>query len=247
MANRSLVKKLKIKPGHRIVIINPPMGYVDELGDLPEGAELATAADGQFDVVHLFTRNSEELEGMLPKALQALKENGRLWISFPKRVSGVQGDLTRDKGWGAVGKTGLEGVTLISINDTWSAMGFRVAPPTTHQDVVAAQYAGRKAALKPIYNSLVQVAQGFGIDMELAPRKTYVGLVRKKVFGVIKASTSSRIDLGLKLKDGKANDRLLEAPGFGGGSITHKVALTSVEDVDGEVISWMRKAYDGVG
>ena len=92
----------------------------------------------------------------------------------------------------------------------------------------------------------MQVAQAFGSDVELAPRKSYVGLVRKKIFGVDRASTRTRIDLGLKLKGAEETVRLVEAPGFGSGSITHKIALSSLEDVDEELISWMQQAYDSV-
>ena len=61
MANSSLAKKLKIKSGLRIVVINPPPGYLEELGSLPEGVGLATKPEGQFDFVHLFVQNSAEL------------------------------------------------------------------------------------------------------------------------------------------------------------------------------------------
>ena len=108
----------------------------------------------------------------------------------------MQTDLSRDHGWEALHKAGQKGEALVSINDTWSAMRFRAGQITNDQEMLEAQYAGKKAKLRPIYEHLVQVAQGFGPDVEIAPRKTYVGLVRKKVFAVIKASTSSRIDLG---------------------------------------------------
>ena len=66
MTNSSLVRKLKIKPGLRIVVINPPAGYSDELGSLPEGVELSTNLEGQFDFIHLFVQNSGQLEQHLP-------------------------------------------------------------------------------------------------------------------------------------------------------------------------------------
>jgi hypothetical protein len=83
--------------------------------------------------------------------------------------------------------------------------------------------------------------------VELAPRKSYVALVRNKIFGIIAASTVSRIDLGMRLPGKEGGARLVEAPGFGSGSITHKVALTSLEEVDEEVIGWLQEAYESVG
>ncbi len=145
MANSSLAKKLKIKSSLRIVVINPPPGYLDELGSLPEGVELATKPEGQFDFVHLFVQNSAELEGLLPLALQSLKEDAIFRISFPKRSSKMQTDLSRDHGWEALHKAGQKGEALVSINDTWSAMRFRAGQITNDQEMLEAQYAGKKA------------------------------------------------------------------------------------------------------
>ncbi len=74
-----------------------------------------------------------------------------------------------------------------------------------------------------------------------------MALVRKKLFAVIKASTNPPVDLGLKLKGRKGDNRLKEAPGLGSGLITHKLALMSVEDVDEQVIGWINEAYGGEG
>ena len=247
MTNSSLVKKLKIKTGQLIAVINPPEGYLEELGSLPEGVDLSTKLEGRFDLVHLFVENSAQLGQLFPSVFQSLKEEGLFWISYPKGSSKIKSDLSRDQGWQPVSKAGLRAVSMVSINDTWSAVRFRKEQFTSSQEMVEVQYAGQKAALRPVYDRLVEVVQGFGSDVELAPRKSYVGLKRKKVFGLIKASTRTRIDLGLKLKGSESGRRLVEAPGFGSGSITHKVALTSIEDVDDEIISWMREAYEVAG
>ena len=84
MATSSLSKKLKIKVGSRLVVINP-QGYLEELEPLPEGIELETKPQGKFDFVHLFVQDSAELEKNLPATLKALNEDGILWISYPKR------------------------------------------------------------------------------------------------------------------------------------------------------------------
>jgi hypothetical protein len=127
MANSSLVNKLRIKPGQRIFIINEPAGYLDELGPLPEGVELSSKPNGSFDFVQLFARNVAELNRLAPKAIDALKDSGRLWISFPKGTSKMQTDLTRDAGWDTIEKAPLKWVTLISINDVWSAFCLKPA------------------------------------------------------------------------------------------------------------------------
>lgn len=247
MANSPLASKLKIMADTQILIINPPQEYLEQLDPLPDGIELKTKPLGQFDFAQLFVKNGAELEQFLPGVLKSLHDDSLLWISFPKRSSKIQTDLSRDHGWEPVEKAGFKGVSLISINDTWSAMRFRGGQVSTDQEMVAAQYSGKKAALRPIYEHLVKAAQSFVPDVELAPRKTYVGLQRGKMFAVIKARTATRVDLGMKLKDPVSDDRLVATPGFGSGSITHKVALTGVEQIDKQVIQWLKEAYDRVG
>lgn len=247
MANSALVKKLQIKPDQRMVVVNAPAGYLEELGSLPAGVELSTRAEGQYDLVQLFVQNRAQLEALFPAALRALKEDGLFWIAYPKQSSAMATDLNRDAGWEAVYKAGLRAVSSVAIDDTWSVVRFRPAEFSSEQEMVEAQYASKKAALRPIYERLIAEAQALGPDVKLAPRKSYVGLMRKKIFGLIAASTNTRVDLGLKLPGKEGGARLAEAPGFGSGSITHKVALTSLDEVDGEVVGWLREAYDSVG
>lgn len=125
MVDSSLVGKLRIKPGQRVLLLNPPAGYRDELGLLPEGVELADKLGGSFDFIQVFAKNVAELNRLAPQAIRALSETGRLWVSFPKGTSKMQTDLTRDAGWEELEKFGLKWVTLISINEVWSAVCLR--------------------------------------------------------------------------------------------------------------------------
>jgi len=136
MAQSSLIKKLRIQPGQRVTIINAPAGYLDQLGDLPEGVELASEPEGlgltnqpadTFDFVHLFVKNVAELERFGPSALRAVKHDGLLWISYPKRSSKVETDISRDVGWDVIKEAGLRPVTQVSIDAVWSALRFRPA------------------------------------------------------------------------------------------------------------------------
>ncbi len=110
-------------------------------------------------------------------------------------------------------------------------------------DLVAAQYAGAKAGLKPIYDKLVGICEGLGRDVELSPKKAYVSLRRSKQFGLIQPSTATRLDLGLALK-GAAPKGRLEAAGSWTAMVSHRVKLASVADVDAEVKAWLKQAYD---
>lgn len=125
MADSPLAKKLLIKPGQRVVIINPPPGYLEELGQLPEGAQLVEKPDGAFDFVQLFVKNAEELARFAPLVIGAVKQDGILWVSYPKQTSRLKTDITRDRGWGPVCKAGLEPVSQVAINEVWSALRFK--------------------------------------------------------------------------------------------------------------------------
>jgi len=114
---------------------------------------------------------------------------------------------------------------------------------SAEQDLVAAQYAGAKAGLKPLYDTLVSHVQGFGKDVEVAPKKTYVSLRRSKQFALVQPSTATRLDLGLNLK-GVAPAGRLEASGSFNAMCSHRVRIESASDIDGDVRKWLRQAYD---
>lgn len=110
-------------------------------------------------------------------------------------------------------------------------------------DLVAAQYDGAKAALRPIYDALLAVVQAFGKDVEVAPKKAYVSLRRQKQFAIVQPSTATRLDLGLNLK-GVAPTARLEPSGSFNAMVSHRVRLGNVKDIDAEVKRWLRAAYD---
>ena len=70
-----------------------------------------------------------QLKQLAPKAARALAADGLLWISFPKGSSKIQTDLTRDKGWDVLKPLDLKWVTLISVDETWSAFALRPYRP----------------------------------------------------------------------------------------------------------------------
>ena len=110
-------------------------------------------------------------------------------------------------------------------------------------DLVAAQYAGKKAALRPIYDRLVAELGKLGQDVEIAPKKTYVSVRRSKQFALIQPSTATRVDLGLQLK-GIAPAGRLEASGSFNAMVSHRVRLEDVGQVDRQLVGWLRQAYE---
>lgn len=105
-------------------------------------------------------------------------------------------------------------------------------------------YAGPKAALRPIHDKLLLEIRRFG-DFEEAPKKTYVSYRRKKQFAMIGPATNTRVEVGLNMKGVKATDRLQELPA--GQMCNYKVRLTGLQDVDGELIAWIRTAFEAAG
>ena len=110
------------------------------------------------------------------------------------------------------------------------------------EDLVANQYKG-KESLKPIYEKLVSEIAKFGSDITTTPKKASVSLIRKHQFALIKPATKTRIDLGLKLKGKPTEGRLGDSGPFGA-MCTHRIQLTSSEEVDSEVLTWIKEAYD---
>jgi hypothetical protein len=125
MTENELAKKLLIKSGQRIAVLNPPSGFGDKLKPLPAQVNLFNTLQGSFDTILLFVNSKAELERLAPKALKALRSEGIFWISYPKVSSNANTDITRDKGWKSLNKAGWEGVSLVAIDDIWSALRFK--------------------------------------------------------------------------------------------------------------------------
>lgn len=113
----------------------------------------------------------------------------------------------------------------------------------TEQDLIDNQYAAAKSDLRPIYEALIREISKFGKDVEVAPKKTYVSLRRNKQFGLIQPSTKTRVDVGINLQDHQATARL-ESSGSFNAMVSHRVRLSGVDDVDSELVAWLKKAYE---
>ncbi|NUO81528.1 DUF4287 domain-containing protein [candidate division KSB1 bacterium] len=109
---------------------------------------------------------------------------------------------------------------------------------------IDAIYTGPKAHFRPIHDKLMAALNKFG-EFEIAPKKGYVSLRRKKQFVMIGPATNTRFEVGLNMKDVKATARLLAMPP--GGMCQYKVNLTDVKEVDKELIDWIKQAYDSAG
>jgi len=107
-------------------------------------------------------------------------------------------------------------------------------------DLIASQYEGAKAGLRLICDALTEAAIAFGADVNAVPKKSSVSLRRHQQFAVITAASAKRVQLGIQLKGEPVTDRLVA----GDAMCSHRVNLTSVADVDSELLGWLRQAYD---
>jgi hypothetical protein len=109
-------------------------------------------------------------------------------------------------------------------------------------------YSGPRAHLRELHDELVRLAKGLGNDVRVCPCTTIVPLYRRHVFAEIKPASHKRIDLGFALGDEPFTDRLLDTGGrLKKNRITHRVALTSLSDLDLQVKRWLREAYERDG
>jgi hypothetical protein len=111
--------------------------------------------------------------------------------------------------------------------------------------LVDGQYAGAKAALRPIYDAVLAAARAFGKAVEVSPKKAYVSLRAGKQFAILQP-TATRIDIGLVLPGVKPAGRL-EAAGSFNAMMTHRVRVGSPAEVDEELVGWLRRAFDAAG
>jgi hypothetical protein len=101
-------------------------------------------------------------------------------------------------------------------------------------------YSGPRALLRPLHDRVVALAGGFGSDVELAPKQSYVSLRRSKQFGTVGPASGGRLEIGLNLKGAEPGGRLETATGM----CTHRVRITTLAELDDEVEGWLREAYE---
>ena len=120
--------------------------------------------------------------------------------------------------------------------------GQRAAKGKSEDAVLDEIYSGAKAGFRPIHDKLIQEISRFG-EYEVAPKKGYVSLRRKKQFAMIGPKTNTRFEVGLNAKDLPKNARLLQQPK--GSMCNYIVNLADSKEVDSELIGWLKSAYEG--
>ena len=115
-------KKLGLKDGFKIKIINEPADYMPFVG-VPESASISvTRPEADLDYVHVFTRAREELEAILPQLKAAIQPAGVIWVSWPKKASRVPTDITEDTIRNLALDIGLVDIKVCAVDKVWSGL-----------------------------------------------------------------------------------------------------------------------------
>lgn len=110
------------------------------------------------------------------------------------------------------------------------------------EDLIIGMFSKGKEELKPIYDDLIKRINDFG-NVTIAPKKAYVSLIGKKQFAIVQPSTKTRLDVGINLKGIEPTDRLEKSGSFNA-MVSHRVRITSPEQIDVELISWIKEAHE---
>jgi hypothetical protein len=121
----STVKKLGLKPGMRALVLGAPSRYVSALAPLPDGVEVSQSPGSAREFVQLFATKKSEITKSAKKLLQSAAPGALVWITYPKKTSGVDSDLSREAVCEAMEGTGWRPVSQIAIDEVWSALRFR--------------------------------------------------------------------------------------------------------------------------
>jgi hypothetical protein len=119
--------------------------------------------------------------------------------------------------------------------------GTSIADGKTQDQLLDEIYSGEKAKFRTIHEQLINVIESFG-EFEVLPKKGYVSLKRKKQFAMIGPKTNSRMEVGINAKDLVNHERLEEQPK--GSMCQYIVKVKDISDVDSELISWIKEAYE---
>ncbi len=118
LSDKPILQKLLLKPGQRAAVLNAPSTYESVVQQIPG---VSKQLDGTYEFIHAFATQREELVREGSRWRAALKPNGILWVSYPKGKA-IKTDLNRDVVRLALQEVGLETVSQVSIDDTWSAL-----------------------------------------------------------------------------------------------------------------------------
>ena len=123
----SVAHKLGLNPEMRAWIIAPPPGYLKLLAPLPEGLTVSSRARGTYPFVQIFATRCSQISMIARRLSKYAAPHALVWVSYPKQSSKVAGKLSRDVIRGIMSDLGWQAVSIVAIDEVWSALHFRPA------------------------------------------------------------------------------------------------------------------------
>jgi DNA-binding NarL/FixJ family response regulator len=268
-AGEGLALADQARPDVAIVDVDPAaaraLATAGALGRLAAGVVLTSSTPVQADVNgHPFIPKSDICARLLRQALTAqhteTKESHMSMQAYLDTITTKTGRTPEE----IIQLAGAEGLLERGVKPqaivTWLGEEFglgrghamaivatirrQTEPRASIDEKVDRHFAGPKAAWRPVYDRLVSTVAGFGPDIDVDPGKSYLSLRRAgKKFAIVQVTTN-RLDVGIKVKDEPAGDRL-EAAGSWNAMVTHRVRLSDPSDLDSELVGWLERAYAG--
>ena len=180
-------------------------------------------------IANLQTRSGKSLDQLYTLVRKSgLSKHGEIRDMLKKKLEMGHGDANRVV------------IEFLKASETKTAF----AKPTGTADVLDGIYSGTKEPLRPIHEKLMEAIKKFG-EFEVAPKKAYISLRRKKQFAIIGPATLTRVEVGLNMKGVAPTARLEQLPA--GGMCQYKVKVTEAKQVDKELIAWIKQAFNAAG
>jgi len=117
-----LAKKLGIKDGARVCLTNAPAHYARLVAPLPDGVRMVKAIDDKTDLIHIFATRRRDLETGLKRAIQLMRTDAAIWVSWPKKASGLATDISEDTIRDVALPMGLVDIKVCAVDETWSGL-----------------------------------------------------------------------------------------------------------------------------
>ena len=141
---KPVARKLGMNPGMRALIIGPPPDYLKMLAPLPDGLTVSSKSSGVYPFVQVFVTRLAEIADIGKRLTKHAGPNALVWISYPKKGSKREGNLSRDVIREAMKEAGWRAVSIVAIDETWSALRFRPAGGAGHSGQGRSQVNGNK-------------------------------------------------------------------------------------------------------
>lgn len=132
-SGRALVDKLGVKASFRIKTRNAPNEYLSMLSPLPDNLYLSNRLRSNIDMWHVFTCSKRELATTLKNAQNEIAQNGMIWVSWPKKSSGMASEVTEDTIREVALALGLVDIKVCAVNDVWSALKLVIRKELRHR------------------------------------------------------------------------------------------------------------------